>query len=67
MDTHISVVTRKGEDDREQTFLRISVPDMKVIERGLTPYEMMLLITRLSIELKREMEYKEYEYLHDED
>ena len=62
MDTHISVVTKKDDNDRERTFLRLSHPNVPPFDRELSPYEMMLLITRLSIELKREMEYKEYEY-----
>jgi len=68
MDSHISVVTRKDDDGREYTSLRLSHPDVAhQYERKLSAYEMMLLITSLAEGLKREMSYKEYEYQNDED
>ena len=68
MDAHISVVTRKDDNGREHTALRLSHPDVaKQFEQQLSAYQMMLLITRLSEGLKREMEYKEHAIAHDED
>ena len=67
MDAHISVVTRKDDDNREYTALRLSHPDVvKQFERKLSAYEMMLMLTSLAEGLKREMQHKEYEYQNDD-
>ena len=61
MDAHISVVTRKDDNNREYTALRLSHPDVtRQFERKLSAYDMMLMLTRLADGLKREMEHKEY-------
>ena len=68
MEPHLSVVrlTKEGEK-RDRAYLRMSTPNIKPFDRELSAYDIMTLITKLSEQLKTEMEYKNYEYEHSED
>ena len=66
MEAHISVVAIEDETGREHTYLRVSQPNEFPFERKLSPYELTILSVQLSIALKRELEYKEYEYHHED-
>jgi len=66
MTTHISLIDKKDADGRARTYLRLSHANVVPFERELSPYDMLILMTDLAEKLKKEREYKDFEY-HTED
>ena len=62
---YISVVSYEM-DERVRTYVRTSHPDALPIDAEITVVQMVLLIDQLSEALRREFEYKDFNYHMDE-
>ena len=62
---HVALIAKQDEDHNHTTFIRVCEPG-NVIEKELSAYEIMILITKLSSELEKHMQHKNFNY-HDDD
>tara|TARA_R110000772_G_C13310276_1_gene440161 strand:+ start:14824 stop:15024 length:201 start_codon:yes stop_codon:yes gene_type:complete len=66
MNPYISVVSYE-KDERVRTYVRTSYPDALPIDVEVTVVQMVLLLDLISEALRREFEYKDFNYHMDDE
>ncbi len=63
---HVAIIARKDDDHQHTTYLRVCEPG-NVIEKELSPYEIILMVIKLNSELEKHMQHKNFDYHNDDD